>query len=209
MKPKVIRDYLRLFCSYLFLILYVPHILVLFCRKNLKEYAYSDANVMAKRLDIKIHNWNAFIYFLHNNAFFRKLFYHRCGQIVKLIIGWWRPGDKYFTINAVTKIGKNCELLHPVCSRINAVSIGDNFCILHGTSIGRKSGKIPTIGNNVTLGMNVLILGGITVGDNVIVGAGSVVVKDVPSNCVVAGNPAKVIKELPPLKNDRLVFGRL
>lgn len=209
MKPKVIRDYLRLFCSYLFLILYIPHILVLFCKKNLKEYAYSDANVMAKRLDIKIHNWNAFIYFLHNNAFYRKLFYHRCGQIIKLLIGWWRPGDKYFTINAVTKIGKNCELLHPVCSRINAVSIGDNFSILHGTSVGRKGGKIPTIGNNVTLGMNCLILGGITVGDNVIVGAGSVVVKDVPSNCVVAGNPAKVIKELPPLKDDEAVFGRL
>ena len=57
--------------------------------------------------------------------------------------------------------------------------------------------------------MNCLILGGITVGDNVIVGAGSVVVKDVPSNCVVAGNPAKVIKELPPLKDDEAVFGRL
>lgn len=40
------------------------------------------------------------------------------------------------------------------------------------------------------------IIGDITIGDNVIVGAGSVVTKDVPSNCIVAGNPAKVIKTL-------------
>lgn len=38
------------------------------------------------------------------------------------------------------------------------------------------------------------IIGNVNIGDNVIVGAGSVVVKDVPSNCVVAGNPAKIIK---------------
>jgi serine O-acetyltransferase len=38
--------------------------------------------------------------------------------------------------------------------------------------------------------------GGITIGDNVIVGAGSVVVKDVPSDCVIAGNPAKVVRYL-------------
>ena len=39
------------------------------------------------------------------------------------------------------------------------------------------------------------MFGGITIGDNVIIGAGSVVTKDIPSNCVVVGNPARIIKQ--------------
>lgn len=48
----------------------------------------------------------------------------------------------------------------------------------------------------MSLGANVNIIGDIKIGDNVIIGAGSVVVRDVPDNCVVAGNPAKIIKYL-------------
>ena len=52
----------------------------------------------------------------------------------------------------------------------------------------------PIIGNTVNLGANVVIIGNIHIGDNVIVGAGSVVVKDIPDNCIVAGNPARIIR---------------
>lgn len=55
-----------------------------------------------------------------------------------------------------------------------------------------KIGKIK-IGNNVFLGANTTVLPNIKIGDNSIVGANSVVTKDVPANCVVAGNPAKII----------------
>ena len=57
-------------------------------------------------------------------------------------------------------------------------------------------GAAPTIGNNVNIGSNTCIIGGISIGDNVIIGAGSVVVKDVPSNVVIAGNPARIIRHL-------------
>lgn len=53
-----------------------------------------------------------------------------------------------------------------------------------------------TIGDNCWLGGRAVICPGVTIGDNVVVGAGSVVVKDVPSNTVVAGNPARVIREI-------------
>lgn len=53
-----------------------------------------------------------------------------------------------------------------------------------------------TIGNNVWIGGSVTILPGVTIGDNVTIGAGSVVAKDIPSNCIVVGNPAKLIKQL-------------
>lgn len=57
------------------------------------------------------------------------------------------------------------------------------------------------IGNNVFLGAGSIVLPGVTVGDNVVVGAGAVVTKDIPSNSVVAGNPAKVISTLEEYKN--------
>lgn len=55
--------------------------------------------------------------------------------------------------------------------------------------------KIDTfVGERCFIGANAIIMAGITIGDEVIVGSGAVVTKDVPSNCIVAGNPAKVIK---------------
>lgn len=52
------------------------------------------------------------------------------------------------------------------------------------------------IGNNVWLGDKVSILKGVTIGDNVIIGANAVVTKDIPANCIAGGIPAKVIKQL-------------
>jgi maltose O-acetyltransferase len=55
--------------------------------------------------------------------------------------------------------------------------------------------KPVRIGKNVTIYSRVIVLGGVRIGDNTVVGAGSVVVKDLPANCFAAGNPAKVIKQ--------------
>lgn len=52
------------------------------------------------------------------------------------------------------------------------------------------------IGNNVWFGGNVVILSGVTIGDNSVIGAGSVVTKDIPANVIAAGNPCKVIREI-------------
>ena len=46
------------------------------------------------------------------------------------------------------------------------------------------------------IGGNVCVLGGVTIGNNVVIGAGSVVVKDIPDNSIAVGNPCRVIKEI-------------
>jgi serine O-acetyltransferase len=111
------------------------------------------------------------------------------------MIGWWRPGCKYFIISKTTKIGGGILFAHPYSTIINAESIGENFSFRHLTTLGNKfdDSKRPTIGDNVMLGASVIIIGEITVGNNVVVGAGSVVTKNVPDNCTIVGNPARII----------------
>lgn len=87
---------------------------------------------------------------------------------------------------------------------INGVSIGDNVYIGPGAKIisanhdrsdFQKHDAAPpiAIGNDVWIGANAVILPGVQIGDNSIVGAGAIVTKNVPPNCTVAGNPATVI----------------
>ncbi|KAJ9465493.1 Maltose O-acetyltransferase [Diplonema papillatum] len=61
---------------------------------------------------------------------------------------------------------------------------------------GIEGGKPVKIGKNVWVGGRVVILPGVTIGDNTTIGAGSVVTKDVPANVVAAGNPCRVLREL-------------
>lgn len=82
-------------------------------------------------------------------------------------------------------IGPGCNLatsIHPISPRLRRHKLQYN--------------KPIHIGNNVWFGAGVTVLPGITIGDNSIVGAGSVVTKDVPANVIVAGNPARLIRAI-------------
>ena len=169
---------------------------VLHYRGGGKNTLNSDLQRLRHQLSIKIPTFIALLYFLHNNSYYRSLFYHRIGPVKAMLIGWYRPVNRYFTISKTTKIGKGVLIAHPYSTIINAESIGDNFSCIHLTTLGETSKGRPVIGDNVSLGAAVTIIGNVHIGNNVIVGAGSVVVKDIPDNCVVAGNPARVIKEI-------------
>lgn len=80
---------------------------------------------------------------------------------------------------------------------INCKSIGCNFIISSGCIIGNKDSQEnrAIIGDNVELCIGSKVIGKVVIGDNVIVAPNSVVIKDIPSNCVVSGVPAKIIKQ--------------
>jgi serine O-acetyltransferase len=97
-----------------------------------------------------------------------------------------------------TKIGSGFYIGHYGCIIVNAESIiGKNCNISPGVTIGEKpSGKnkgCPKIGNNVYMASGSKIVGGITVGNNVAIGLNTVVMKDIPENAVVVGNPAEIV----------------
>ena len=90
---------------------------------------------------------------------------------------------------------------------LQGLELGENFLFAPGTTIisvnhgvnnefKDDKTKPVVIGNNVWFGANVTVLPQVNLGDNVVVGAGSVVTKSFPSNSVIAGNPAKLIKSL-------------
>lgn len=108
--------------------------------------------------------------------------------------------------SAVLKIGNNCGFSGTVIGCEKKISIGNNVKCGANTLItdtdwhnnDPRSGEPAevVIGNNVWLGVNVMVLKGVTIGENSLIGAGSVVVKDIPANVVAAGNPCRVIKEI-------------
>lgn len=95
---------------------------------------------------------------------------------------------------ALISFGAHLDKVNP-----RGIHIGDETYITSGVRILShdyclKKHADTRIGRRCFVGADVLVLCGVTIGDEVIVGAGSVVTKDVPSRCIVAGNPARIIR---------------
>lgn len=96
-----------------------------------------------------------------------------------------------------TKIDRGFRILHHGTIIINpGAVIGKNFNIAPGCLIGSANGKrqgVPHIGDNVTMTHNSMIIGGVKIGNNVMIAPGAFVNFDVPDNSIVIGNPGKII----------------
>lgn len=98
-----------------------------------------------------------------------------------------------------TRIGPGLCLKHWGGIIINYASeIGSDVTIFNDVTLGADfdSPHAPRIGNRVIIGVGAKLIGDITIGDDAIIGAGSIVVKDVPPKVIVAGNPARIIREI-------------
>ena len=110
------------------------------------------------------------------------------------------------TRKATIEIGSNNGFSGVTISAFNKIVIGDNLKVGANVLItdsnwhpedSRSGQSSPVIiHNNVWLGVNCIVLKGVTIGENAIIGANSVVVKDIPANCIASGNPCKVIKAI-------------
>jgi serine O-acetyltransferase len=126
---------------------------------------------------------------------------HRLG--IPLLPRWLSHVARFFTgveIHPGARIGRSVFIDHGMGVVFGETSeIGDGCTIYQGVTLGGTSlvhsKRHPTLGKNVTVGANAVILGAITVGDGARVGSGSVVVRDVPANATVVGIPAHVVAQ--------------
>jgi len=100
-----------------------------------------------------------------------------------------------------TRVGPGLRLHHAHPLVINPLSVIGASCHLrHCTTLGTReerdgsSSAGPVLGDRVDVGPHVVILGAVHVGDDAVIGAGSVVLRDVPAGAVVAGNPARILR---------------
>jgi serine O-acetyltransferase len=102
------------------------------------------------------------------------------------------------SIPYTVKFGKKVKFGHSGLGVVinSNVKIGDNCLIGTNVTIGgsNKNPVVPVLGNNVYVATGAKLIGAITIGNNVVVAANAVVTKNVPDNVLVAGVPAKIIK---------------
>lgn len=144
----------------------------------------------------KIAHW------LYNNKL--KLLARIISQISRFITG--------IEIHPAAKIGKRLFIDHGMGVVIGETTvIGDNVTIYQGATLGgtgKEHGKRhPTIGNGVVISTGAKVLGPFTVGDNSKIGAGAVVLKEIPANCTAVGIPARIVRKdnLPVEDDDRKI----
>lgn len=139
-------------------------------------------------------------YLLIHNYIFRNIFYMRVREF-NIILA--KISKIFYPIKVDcgldSKFGPGLVIYHGNSTVVFAEQIGRNFTVYQQVTIGRgkkiNGRDTAVIGDNVVVYAGAKIIGGITLGDNCIIGAGAVVTKDIPNNCTVVGNPAKIIKK--------------
>lgn len=130
-------------------------------------------------------------------------------QIFGKKTGAWIEPPLYFCYGTHISIGDGCYINFN-CNFVDdgQITIGERVMFGPAVTIATVGHPINpkmreymytdpvTIGNDCWIGGNVTICPGVTIGDNTVIGAGSVVTKDIPANCVAAGNPCRVIREI-------------
>lgn len=131
----------------------------------------------------------------------------RQNVIVAVLFFWYfilyRVGVEWFLgieLPWKTRIGPGFRVDHGQALVVNDGTVfGAGCTVRNSTTIGNKRlkeggySRAPRFGDRVDVGANAIIIGPITIGDDVAIGAGAVVLKDVPANSVAVGNPARII----------------
>ena len=133
-----------------------------------------------------------FVFLMAEYKEFRNICYYRMGK-TQYILRWICPPLDSLYIHC-KDIGGGLLIQHGFSTIITAARIGNNAKIFQQVTIGYNEDKLPIIGDNVEVCCGAKVIGGVTVGNDVTVGAQALVIKDVEDNVVVGGVPAKLLK---------------
>jgi serine O-acetyltransferase len=124
---------------------------------------------------------------------YRNLFYFRIGAIGKILAIICKPMPMLFI--STSRVGPGLFIQHGFSTIISAESIGNNCWINQQVTIGfAMGGGQPNILDNVIINAGAKIIGAVTIGNNSIIGANAVVVKNVPANVTVVGVPGRIVR---------------
>lgn len=170
----------------------LPHMLLLKFHPNkllIEHDIHRWLSVLGKKHGIL----KGFVFLMVFYPEYRNLFYHRIGSFSTLVNFLCRKKQGLYL--STRYIGSGLFIQHGDATILAAKKIGENCWINQGVTVGYTSnGGAPVIGDQVTINAGAKVLGEIRIGNNVVIGANAVVVKNVPDNCTVVGVPAYIIK---------------
>lgn len=185
------------FILYCFLaIKYFPHLVFYTLdKKNIEDDLKAFDRTFQKSVN---HPWINIVHHLEKLPEFRNLFYFRYPFAHFLRFLYPGVSNLDFFMKS-SEIEGGVMIWHGFSTVVNARHIGKDFQLWQNVIIGKKStlpiDDKPWIGDNVKICGGAIVIGKIMIGNNVIIGAGAVVTKDIPDDCVVVGNPARIIKK--------------
>lgn len=149
-----------------------------------------------KNLDYNSENLALYIYRLQNEIISEKG--EQNSEEILKILSYLQRMLTQMEIYYSAKIGKNLKIIHGLGLVVGArVIIGDNVRLYQNVTLGdRGDRQRPVIHDNVVISAGAKVLGGITIGNNSIIGANAVVIKSFEENSIIAGVPAKLIRKL-------------
>ena len=138
---------------------------------------------------------NNFIWIFHNKPEYRSLLYLRLGDVKILKVLYPGQNSLHFEVES-SIIGQGLVFQHGYSTIVNVDKLGKNCQIWQNVTLGKEKpgGGRPVVGDNVKIFTGAVVVGGITIGNNVMIGANAVVTKSVPDNCTVVGIPARIVK---------------
>lgn len=193
------RELMKKVIAYLNLIRTVP-LMIAYILSDNKDKIYEDIKRNEYFIPFKKKSGIiALSYLLCLKHEFRNVFFYRLKRNFvssRLLSLLYRP-IKSLEIDG--DINSGLTIYHGHSCIISVNRAGKNLSVWQNVTIGRRPRKDneidkPTIGENVNIYTGAIVVGNISIGNNVSIGAGAVVLRDVPDNCVVVGNPARIVK---------------
>lgn len=169
-----------------------PHLIAYYLSKN-RHLIRSDVERNLRIKEKALGEPFGLMYLLTFTSQYRNLFYYRirCGvRFLNMLM----PKMKSLKIQT-REIGPGFVVLHGIGSVIGAQSIGKNCKIYQQVTVGAYDRtNYPTILDNVTINAGAVIIGKVTIGNNVVIGANTTITKSIPDNCTVLPDSPRVVK---------------